>query len=50
MEFTMRDILWKLGAKQLKENEWKRMAVQWNFSGECHGQADYLKKSLVNSN
>jgi len=28
----LRDILWKLATKQLRPNEWKKLAKHWNFS------------------
>ena len=34
----MKGILWKLSTKQLKSNEWKRLAYHWRFS-ESHIRA-----------
>ena len=28
----LKDILWKLATKQLRPNEWKKLAKHWNFS------------------
>lgn len=28
----MKDILWKLATRQLKPNDWKRLARHWKFS------------------
>lgn len=35
---AMKDILWKLATKQLKPNDWKKLAKHWNFS-EAHVRA-----------
>lgn len=34
----MKEILWRLSTKQLKSNEWKKLAIYWKFKLE-HIQA-----------
>lgn len=30
----MKDVLWKLATKQLKPNDWKKLAYHWHFTAE----------------